>query len=239
VGVQRYFDSIHSDISLRYNYQVLNAEDAPTASLDIDEESTVSSFTLSLKHDRRDNPLYPRAGYKVFTSVEYASPMLAGSADFVLAEAAGSIHVRLGGGRYLHTGLEHGVAVPFSSSDTALPFNKRFFPGGENSVRGYQYGEASPLDGMGEELGAESFAQGNIELEQALTPSWSLVVFVDGVLLAEDINDYPGSEILYSAGGGIRWKTIVGPVRLEYGHNLNPRESDPDGTLHFSIGFPF
>jgi outer membrane protein insertion porin family len=31
----------------------------------------------------------------------------------------------------------------------------------------------------------------------------------------------------------------VGPVRLEYGHNLNAREGDPNGTLHFSVGFPF
>ncbi|HVR36150.1 MAG TPA: BamA/TamA family outer membrane protein, partial [Methylomirabilota bacterium] len=41
------------------------------------------------------------------------------------------------------------------------------------------------------------------------------------------------------AGGGVRWKTIIGPARLEYGHNLNPRRHDPSGTLHFSIGFPF
>ena len=33
--------------------------------------------------------------------------------------------------------------------------------------------------------------------------------------------------------------SIIGPVRLEYGHNLNPREQDPSGTLHLSVGFPF
>jgi len=32
---------------------------------------------------------------------------------------------------------------------------------------------------------------------------------------------------------------LIGPVRLEYGYNLNPRRFDPLGTLQFSLGFPF
>ena len=42
-----------------------------------------------------------------------------------------------------------------------------------------------------------------------------------------------------SVGGGLRWKTIIGPIRVEYGYNLNPRPKDPTGTLLFSLGFPF
>jgi outer membrane translocation and assembly module TamA len=51
--------------------------------------------------------------------------------------------------------------------------------------------------------------------------------------------DYPYSEKLYAVGLGVRYQTIIGPVRAEYGHNLNPRPLDPAGTLLFSIGFPF
>jgi outer membrane translocation and assembly module TamA len=38
---------------------------------------------------------------------------------------------------------------------------------------------------------------------------------------------------------GVRYQTIVGPIRLEYGRNLNPRPHDPLGTLQVSVGFPF
>jgi outer membrane protein assembly factor BamA len=38
---------------------------------------------------------------------------------------------------------------------------------------------------------------------------------------------------------GIRWQTIIGPIRVEYGHNLNPRSGDPSETVQFSLGFPF
>jgi outer membrane translocation and assembly module TamA len=53
------------------------------------------------------------------------------------------------------------------------------------------------------------------------------------------LEDYPFSEELYSAGLGVRYNTVIGPVRLEYGHNLNPRPFDPSGTVLFSIGYPF
>ena len=59
------------------------------------------------------------------------------------------------------------------------------------------------------------------------------------VEVAGTFHELPGDEALFSVGGGLRWRTIIGPVRLEYGHNLNPRPRDPSGTLQFSLGFPF
>jgi outer membrane translocation and assembly module TamA len=123
--------------------------------------------------------------------------------------------------------------------DQNLPFNRRFFPGGENSIRGYQEGEASPRNLQGLYVGAETYTLGTVELEQALTPQWSLVAFSDSLGMAKRIANYPFDTGLFSVGGGIRWKTVVGPIRLEYGYNLNPRVNDPTGTLQFSLGFPF
>jgi outer membrane translocation and assembly module TamA len=57
--------------------------------------------------------------------------------------------------------------------------------------------------------------------------------------MAEQRRNYPFSEWLDAVGGGLRWNTVIGPVRLEYGHNLNPCPLDPSGTIHFSFGFPF
>ena len=106
-------------------------------------------------------------------------------------------------------------------------------------MRGFQEGEAAPRDSDGDVLGAETFLSANVEFEQALTEKWSAVVFFDSIGFARDLNDYPFNKTLFSAGLGLRWRTVIGPVRLEYGHNLNPRPDDPAGTLHFSIGFPF
>ena len=88
-------------------------------------------------------------------------------------------------------------------------------------------------------VGAETFLFGSVELEQSLTSTWSLVGFLDTVSFAAQLKDYPFDESLFSTGGGLRWKTMIGPVRLEYGYNLNRRPHDPVGTVQFSLGFPF
>jgi outer membrane protein assembly factor BamA len=44
---------------------------------------------------------------------------------------------------------------------------------------------------------------------------------------------------LFSTGGGVKFRTFIGPLRVEYGYNLNPRRKDPTGTLQVSLGFPF
>jgi outer membrane translocation and assembly module TamA len=76
-------------------------------------------------------------------------------------------------------------------------------------------------------------------LEQAVSKQLSVVGFFDAGLTAALIENYPFDLELYSIGLGLRYNTVIGPVRLEYGYNLNPRPLDPTGTLHFSIGFPF
>jgi outer membrane translocation and assembly module TamA len=126
-----------------------------------------------------------------------------------------------------------------SANDRDLPVNVRFFPGGEGSIRGYGDGEASPRAANGEFIGAKSYVLLNVEVEQALTSRWSVVLFGDTLGIAARIADYPFAEELYSVGLGVRYRTPVGPVRLEYGRNINPRSLDPSGALQLSIGVPF
>jgi len=181
----------------------------------------------------------PRTGYKALASLEVASTLLGGDVDYDRLEMAISGHFPLGGGRLVHLGLSHGLVFTPGGTKANLPFNKRFFPGGEDSVRGFRQGQASPRDSLGNVLGAETYILGNLELEQMLTPTWSVVGFVDGVGVAADLADYPASEGLFSIGGGVRYRTLIGPIRLEYGRVLNPRPDDPSWTVHLSIGFPF
>jgi outer membrane protein assembly factor BamA len=239
-GGHRYFKDYATDLTIRYSYQILNASEvAGVVTAEGITNTSVGAIITDIKHDRRDNPLYPRKGYKVFANLELASEYLAGDVNYQRLEISTAWHRPLGGGRYLGLGLSHGVILSIGSAAEDLPFNRRFFPGGENSIRGYGEGEASPRDAEGKIVGAETFTLGIVEFEQALTPKWSLVLFSDSLGFAQRADNYPFDTGLFSVGAGLRWKTIVGPMRLEYGHNLNPRAGDPSGTLHFSLGFPF
>jgi outer membrane protein assembly complex protein YaeT len=241
-GLHKYFQPAATDAVLRYNYRILSALDFSSVEEVASEGLTnpaVGSITFEVKHDRRDNPLYPHRGYKVFLTLETATEYFGGDANFQRVELSTSWHHPLGGGRYLSLGVSQGADISFGSPANNLPFNSRFFPGGENSIRGYKEGEASPRNAQGQLVGAETYTLGTVELEQALTPKWSLVVFSDSLGFARRIEQYPWDTGLFSVGGGLRWRTIIGPVRLEYGYNLNPRPGDPTGTLLFSLGYPF
>ena len=238
-GVSRNFRQIDTDLSVRFNYQVLTAtrqDIPPEFGL---REANVGSFIFDMRHDRRDNPLTPRGGYKIFSNLEIASEALLGDVDFQRMETSISYHHAISRLQWLHFGVSHGFVTTLADPTTDLPFNRRFFPGGDNSIRGYQYGEAAPRDPNGDLIGAETYTLANIEFEQGITRTWSVVFFFDALGQAITIEDWPVDEALYSVGFGVRWKSLIGPVRLEYGHNLKRRNEDPAGTVHLSIGFPF
>lgn len=239
VGLQTLFYRIDLDAGLRYSFQVLESRAGVPSGPDGLDRAVVGAVDLTLQRDLRDNPIYPKRGYNLVTNFEVASEVFGGEVDYQRAEVSASYHRGLGRGRYIHIGLQHGILNTFGQVAAEIPVNKRFLLGGESTVRGYIEGEASPRNENNELVGSEAYLLLNLELEQALTERWSVVAFSDLIGFARRLDDYPFDEELYSVGLGIRYKTFIGPIRLEYGHNLNPRPLDPRGTLHLSIGFPF
>lgn len=232
---------IRADATVGYTYQALRIEDNELETREIDESQvTVASVDFGLNRDTRDNPLRPRQGYRWYAQGEAAAKALGGEVDYQRMEFGLSWHRPVGRGRWVHAGLTHGVLTTFgAASDRDLPVNKRFFPGGDSSIRGYQAGEAAPLAPDGRFIGAKTVTLLNLEFEQTLTGNWTAVIFLDALGSASRLAEYPWDERLAALGVGLRYQTLIGPVRLEYGRNLKRREGDPGGTLHFSVGFPF
>ena len=226
-------------LSTEYRLSQETADRDNASSFQSQEDATVASVIARASLDRRDDFLAPTSGYNMFASFKVASELLGGNVDFQKLELGGSYHFAISESTLVHIGLRGGTILSPGDAATDIPFNERFFIGGENSVRGYLEGGATPLDANRDEIGAESYILGNIEIEQRVVNQFSLIAFVDGVANSQSGTFDGDSEGLYSVGMGLRYNTAVGPFRLEYGHNLNPRDADPDGTLHFSIGFPF
>lgn len=241
LSLTRVFRSLHSTGTASYTFRRLRATDNQLSTSPIDEtQANVASLDLRLVRDRRDNPLSPRDGHRLFAQVELASKILGGEVDYQQVQFGGSYHRAIGASRWLHLGLEHAFVTTFGAdNDRGLPVNVRFFPGGDASIRGYNRGEAAPRAADGQFIGAKSYVQANVELEQAVTPKLSVVLFGDALGVAAQMADYPFNDVLTSIGLGLRYHTIIGPLRIEYGRNLNPRPLDPQGTLLLSIGFPF
>lgn len=239
LGYRRLVPRLQGELGLRLAFEQLATDDRefnPDYGL---QRARAAAAGFTLDHNRTDNPLYPLRGHRLYATAELATEALGGEANYGRFELGGSWHRPLNRSLIFHAGAAHAFVVTPGAVAADLPFNKRFFLGGASSLRGYVQGEAASFDPAGKLVGDESYLLGQLELEQRLTPRWSLVGFLDGAGIARDLADYPAGEVLASVGAGIRWRTPVGPVRLEYGHNLNRRDGDPSGTVHFSVGFPF
>lgn len=241
IGARRRLRWLGLDAALRYQYESVTAEIFdPDAVVDVPTDSRVGSLTLDLTRDRLDNPIAPHRGYLVALSFETAARAIGGEVDYQRLDWRMSWHRRVGAEKYVHIGLRHGVAWALTG-DAAdeLPLTKRFFPGGEGTVRGYIEGRASPRAADGTYLGAEVSTVLNLEFEQGLTKDLSAVVFVDAGLTAARIADYPANETRVSVGLGLRYNSVIGPARLEYGHNVVREDGDGRGAWHLALGFPF
>ncbi len=231
---------LRADATLGYTFQALRNIDSALATQTVDDKQlVVASLDAALVRDRRDDPLRPREGYRAFAQLEAADRRLGGEVVYQRFELGGAFHKRIGDGQWFHAGLTHGFVTTLGAGDDSLPVNRRFFTGGDTSIRGYREGEAAPRGPDGRFVGAKTSSLLSVELEQALTRNLSAVVFADGLGTAIRLADYPFDERLFAAGLGLRYNTVVGPVRFEYGRNFSRRPGDPGGTWHISVGSPF
>lgn len=226
-------------LAVEYRFSKETADRDNAVNFRSEENATVASVVFRASLDRRNDFLAPTSGYSLFASFKTASRSLGGNVDFQKIELGGTYHASISESIIFHAGLRGGTIFTSGDEATNIPFNERYFLGGENSVRGYLEGGAAPLAANGDEVGAESYVLLNLELEQRIFSQFSIVAFVDAVTNFQNGFSGGGSEMLYSVGMGLRYKSAVGPLRLEYGHNPDPRKDDPGGTFHFSIGFPF
>jgi len=117
LGAHKYFKPIATDLSVRYNYQILRAAElAGSVTPEGITNTSVGAIITELKHDRRDNPLYPRKGYKIFGTLELATEYLAGDVNYQRLDLSSAWHQPIGGGRVISLGLSHGVVLSIGAA---------------------------------------------------------------------------------------------------------------------------
>lgn len=154
------------------------------------------------------------------------------SGPFTRAYGRLTIYEPLGSRWYGQARLEAGQV--FRRNAVAVPDSQRFRAGGDESVRGYGYRSLGPLDngvvGSGDVL-----LTGSVELATPIStalPSLWGAVFVDAGNAA---NSFGNLDPLTGVGVGVRWRSPVGPLRLDWA--WAPALSQ--GRLHFSVGIAF
>ncbi len=194
---------------------------------------------FSLSRDTRDVIHDPKEGTRHAISLEYAGTFLGGDNDYYKATLDSSRFFPLWRN---HVFSLHGrVGYADGIGGKALPAGERFFVGGINTVRGFNFGKAGPVTSKGEAFGGNKQLFFNAEYLVPLVPEANIkgLLFYDYGKAFDDSEPLDLSSLRQSAGFGIRWISPIGPLRLEWARNLTPKEGERSRMMEFSIGTLF
>jgi outer membrane protein insertion porin family len=202
----------------------------------------ISSMQFGLTFDDRDNIFYSTKGNLLSGSMEFAGGPLAGDRDFWKFFGRASHYFPLPRKSVLEVRGRVGVGDAYGSSKD-IPIYERFFAGGAYTVRGYDERSIGPVDPLtGDPLGGDALAVGNIEYTYPLLDFLKVAAFYDvGNVWAKSSEIFSGGY-KSGVGLGIRIKTPLGPMMLDYGIPLDKesgKETRGNGKIHFNVSRGF
>lgn len=222
----------------RYTLQrvkVTNVDDTASVYIKDQEGSRLESKLLvTFIRDRRNSRMDPTRGDRESIALENGGGILGGDVDFWKVT---------GNASWYHpffwdtTVMLHGRAGAMDSyGGKKLLITEKYMVGGLRSVRGFEYGYAGPRDENGDPIGAKNELVFNAELIFPLYKEIGLkgVVFFDAGKGFDSWGDM--GEIRTATGFGIRWLSPMGPIRLEWGYNLNKKDNEKQSVMEFTVG---
>ncbi len=254
LGVQRDFGRLLG--SLVYDYRIVELE-SEVAEAEIPLESRdarVASLTPIAFYDRRDDPIDPRRGWSLSTSLERAFPAFAANSEFRKLFGQGTGYVDLGDAGVLATSLRLGAIENLrEETDPAfegidyVPAAERFYAGGRTSHRAFERdrlgvpGETLIASGGDDyvPIGGGALVLVNLEYRFPIFGGLGGTLFADGGNVWRDFADVDPGEVRWGAGVGVRYLSPIGPLRLEVGWKLEREPWEPGYVWFVSLGNPF
>jgi outer membrane protein insertion porin family len=233
---------------VRYAYddaKILDVSEFAAQSIkDMIGKNVTSSISAGIERDSKDRPFLTTTGSVNSLSAETAGGILGGTVEFnkYLAKSLWyfplfweTVFVAQGRAGYLQ-----------ETGDEPIPVYQKFRIGGINTVRGFEAYSISPRDPNPpfDIIGGEQMLIFNAEYRFPVIKEQGVVgvVFFDaGNVFTDDPTALTVSGLRMGAGGGIRWYSPVGPLRVEYGFNLDPKPelNESDSEWYFSVGGQF
>ncbi len=158
---------------------------------------------------------------------------------FVSVDGVGSAYLKFDepGNHVLAVRGRLGSVIAQDASD--VPAGRRLYSGGGGSVRGFAERSIGPENSRGDPAGGLSVAEAGIEMRSRFWGDIGGALFVEAGSVGEEIAPTFDEGVQVAAGGGVRYFSPIGPIRVDVGVPLNPRDSDDAFQLYLSIGQAF
>ena len=250
VGVEKSFgEQIHT--SLLYQYEDVALSEVQPGAILTEEDSgkgkvRVATINPSLIMDFRNDPFNPTAGSFYSIAFRDAAQTFGGKPQFVKLTVQGDWFYSPFSRIVLAGSWRGGAAQRFGESQE-VPIFERYFVGGRSTVRGYDQerlgvpGETINFqDGKWTPTGGNAMMVLNGEVR--ISPPWGglgLVLFVDSGNVWTKMENVNPAELRSTYGGGLRYNTPVGPLRLDMGCKMDRENGESQCVTHFTLGHAF
>lgn len=184
---------------------------------------------VSFSYLRSDNRIDPHSGYRLQFDVQAAKEGLVSDTNLLHGNVLLKGLTTLGHNHRFLGRVQFGGSATNGYKNN-IPPSLRFFAGGDQSVRGYDYQSLSPKNSDGDRIGGRYLVAASAEYQYSLAEKWRVATFVDQ---GNAFNTLELPSLKTGVGIGVRWVSPVGPLRLDLARAL-----DDDGgfRLHFSMG---
>src|SRR5438128_2979193 len=257
------YDEAGLTVAVRH-VKITDSEIKPEFLLGSSTNYQVNTMGLTNTLDTRQSPYVNPRGFLIKNTVDLASNAFGSDIEFIRGTMSVSYYLPFSpkvttpgvtedqGGTPLQrwfqasslafgarAGIIHSLTGSGSDEATAIPIDERFFNGGADTVRSFGERDLGPHDNHGHPVGGEFFTVFNVEYTFPILGELQGAIFTDAGNLLPTSEDIGLSDMRYAIGAGLRYKLPVGPIRLDYGVNPDPRPDEDFGAFHFSFGFAF
>lgn len=214
----------------------------------VNQEASIYDYTLlalpaRLRFDDTNSLLNPTRGVRAQLTITPTQSMGHSQRAFLRMELSGSTYLDASAllgeaaGRSV-LALRAALGSAPGISPLALPPDQRFYAGGGGSVRGYRYQSLGPRFPSLHPEGGTGLATGSVEWRQMVVGNWQAVGFLDaGQVQAQGVPALGALRL--GAGGGVRYLTSFGPIRLDVAVPVNPRPGDDRFEIYIGLGQAF
>jgi translocation and assembly module TamA len=183
---------------------------------------------ISYSFLRSDNRVDPHNGYRLQFDAQVAKEGMLSDANLIHGDMTLKGLTTLWDNHRFLGRLQVGGSA--TNGYKSIPPSLRFFAGGDQSVRGYEYQTLSPENTDGDKIGGRYMIAGSLEYQYSIAEKWRIATFIDQ---GNSFNNLELPSLKTGVGIGLRWVSPVGPIRIDLAHALE----DPGGIrLHFSMG---
>ncbi len=228
------------DGRLTYRYEVVDIFDVAEFASPVikaeEGERSVSKIKVDLIRDMRDRIIYSRRGNRLELRTEFAG--LGGDTEYFKIEGRGAQFFPTHNFLEQTLGIYARAGSIYSLNNQSVPFFERFFLGGPDDVRGFEFRQIGPKDPITlDPIGGNTFGFFSVEYTFKVSEDMRLALFYDLGFVNLREGDFSFSNYNDNWGFGLRIQVLGAPMRLDYGIPITDDGLNDDGPqFHFTFG---